>query len=124
MEKNNDLTSRIKNILLKKAEGYFYDEKIEEYQQLPEENKSKSVSEQLSFEFDDLNLKPDTPAKKKSKMKLVKKKVTTLYQPPDLAAIKMLMDLYLKDEEQDLEKLTNEELLHLRDELVEKLKKF
>lgn len=123
----NELKENLKRILLKKAEGYFYDEKVEEYQKIYSEEKgTKSVSEQLSFNLDDINLnKAPTKSKLKGKMELVKKKVTTHHEPPDLSAIKMLLELFETSEnKEELSSCTNEQLMRLKDQLIEELKKF
>ena len=131
---SSELLSKIKDILLKKAEGYFYDEKIEEYQQTEDDDKkdkntSKSVSEQLKLNLDDLNSelisKPTNPKRaKRKKMELIKKKITTHHIPPDLGAIKMLLELFASSNDDNLSSLSQEELLELKDELIKKLKKY
>ncbi len=53
-------------------------------------------------------------------MKLVKKKITTKHIPPDINAARELLDRCFVDDE--LKELTDEELLALESELIEKLK--
>ena len=54
-------------------------------------------------------------------MKLTKKKVTKKNVPPDITAVKVLLDMY-SDNDLDLANMTDEELLLERDKLLEKLK--
>lgn len=70
------------DILKKKAYGYEIEETIEEY------SKNK--------ELDDLEL--------------VKKKVTKKYVPPDLSAVKILIDIKNSNENEEFENLTLDEL--------------
>lgn len=116
----SDIIQKIKEILIKKAEGYSYQEVIEEYQ--TDEKGEKKVAKQMMFpSFEQENNKKPS-GQKKEKLLLTKKKITTLFQPPDLAAIKMLLDMFVTNSKSELEKMSNEELLCLKDELIEKLK--
>lgn len=54
-------------------------------------------------------------------MKLTKKKVIKKNIPPDITAVKVLLELYSTDE-LNLENLSDEELLLERDKLLEKLR--
>ena len=123
-----ELYEKIKEILLKKAEGYFYDEEVYEYQRTPNDeqinknkNEEKAVSCQLNFFDSDIKLKQATK-KRNNSMQLTKKKVTTHHVPPDLSAIKMLYELYgnFKDEN-DLSKLTDKEIAALKKEIINNL---
>ena len=80
----------LKKVLIKKALGYEAVEIIEEY---------------VSGE--------------EGEIKLTKKKVTKKNVPPDLSALKMLMD----SQEQDLNSLTDQELLKEKERLLLELKK-
>lgn len=121
---DNKLLTDIKNILLKKAEGYFYDEEIFEYQNKVEDDK------QLNF-FDTKDNLEKTKQKngKQSKKEntnliLTKKKVTTHHVPPDLLAVKMLVEIFGEkvNLQQDLYALSDEELFALKDEIINKFK--
>ncbi len=117
----SDIIQKIKEILMKKAEGFSYQEVIEEYQ--TDEKSEKKVAKQMVFpSFEEADNKKKHVKEKKEKLQLTKKKITTLFQPPDLAAIKMLLDMFITDSKSDLEKMSNEELMSLKDELIEKLK--
>lgn len=104
------LKEKLKAILLKKAEGYDYDEKTEEFQ-MEEEKPSAQLS---------LDLCDEKPTRQ-SQLKLIKKKVTSRHMPPDLAAIKMLLDLD-QDTASNYSLMSDQELFALRDKLVEELK--
>ncbi len=82
----------LKEILTKLANGFTYTETIEEY--TPEKDSNDS-----------------------SDLVLVKKKVTTHYVPPDMLAIKMLME---NDQEKidNLSSMTDEELVALKNKLI------
>lgn len=102
MEKN-ELIEKVKEILLKRAEGYYYNEVVEEF----------SANNQLSM-LDNISSDPDPPS-----MIMTKRKVTTHHVPPDTTAIKLLLDL--ATESTDLTQLSEEELEKMRDELIKKL---
>lgn len=80
--------SGIKSIIQKKAEGYLVDEIIEEF------------------------------VEDGGELVLKKKKVTTKHIPPDMSAVKFLMEM-----EKGLEDISDEELKAERERLLEKIKK-
>ena len=55
---------------------------------------------------------------------LLKKKVTTHYVPPDLAAVKMLLENFGKEitTQNRIENMKDDELLELRSEIIKELK--
>ena len=129
---NFELTEKIKEILIKKAEGYDYIEETYEYQKIP-------ADKQLSFDdiLDDnqSNVMTETKSRSKGKTKyknfksnelsLLKKKVTTHHIPPDMIAIKILLETFgqkQNDENKELFELSDDELLKLRDNVLESLK--
>ena len=83
--------SHIKKILKKLANGYDYFEEIEEY--------VKSVDD--------------------NEMILSKKKITKRYVPPDMLAIKMLLEI--DGESFRLSDMTDQELLDLKNSLIKKI---
>ena len=88
----------LKNILLKLANGFTYTETTEEYSPQKEQEESLVLS---------------------------KRKVSTHYVPPDMLAIKMLLENDRKKVESLAEKysaMTDEELLSLRNKLLNELK--
>lgn len=113
MNKNfdNELLKKIKNILIKKSEGFYYNEEILEYQNNQIEATDEK-SKQLNF-LEKNNEKENS--QKYSNLALLKKKVTTHYVPPDLLAVKMLIEIFG-------EKLTNNDLTALSDDELENLK--
>lgn len=128
MKKNKDieLYKKIKDVLIKKAEGYFYNEEILEYQ--TEDGKIKKVTT-TSNQSDtptenEEKCEEGTDTKKEDKLTLSKKKITTHYIPPDLLAVKMLFEIYGEKIEStnELEKLEYQELLNIKKQLLEKLK--
>ena len=110
----------IKNILLKKSEGYFYNEEILEYQNDIIETKSNK-NEQLNFFKNKNNEEKNT--EKYSNLTLIKKKVTTHYVPPDMLAIKMLFENY--GEKVDvLENMSDEDVVKLKENLLKELSNY
>lgn len=84
----------LKNILLKLANGFTYTETTEEYSPQKEQEESLVLS---------------------------KRKVSTHYVPPDMLAIKMLLENDRKKVD-SLSAMTDEELLSLRSKLLNELK--
>lgn len=121
--KREQLLSKLKKILLKKAEGFFYTEEINEYQQ-----NSKNDSEQISI-FDESSsklkkTKNNDQNKQTLNLILSKKKVTTHYIPPDMLAIKMLIENFgekIKDDEDNLLSLSDDELYSLQENLIREI---
>lgn len=93
MAKNDNSLEIIKKALLKKAQGFYADEIIEEY--VVDEN---------------------------GKEKLQKKKVTKKYVPADLSASKLLLDYY-NERPENYENMSDEELDKQAEKLYEEYKK-
>ena len=53
---------------------------------------------------------------------LVKKKVTSKYIPPDMFAIKILLEIFGKEAVGDLEGLSDEELIKFKEKIMKELK--
>lgn len=87
---------KLEKALLKKALGYQIKEVIEEF---AKDNDS-------GFDL------------------LVKKKCTTKHFPPDVSAIKILLSYYDEKTFEELENMTDEELLQEKERLLENLQKF
>lgn len=118
-----DLEDSLKQILYKKARGYKYKEEVEEYQVEEEKEKkgATAVSEQLDFSSLDIDFKQ--VKKNSKKMTLIKKKVSSHHVPPDLTAIKMLLDYFVvKDDSKDYSTLSDKELEKLKNSLIDQLK--
>jgi len=86
--KEKDFKSSVEKMLLKKAMGFKVKENVDEYASVGEE------------------------------MKLVKRRITTKYVSPDLAAAKTLLELNGKEEQNDLSYLSDEQLLRERTRLL------
>ena len=86
--KEKDFKSSVEKMLLKKAMGYKVKENVDEYASVGEE------------------------------MKLVKRRITTTYVSPDLAAAKTLLELNGREEQNDLSYLSDEQLLRERTRLL------
>ena len=86
--KEKDFKSSVEKMLLKKAMGYKVKENVDEYASVGEE------------------------------MKLVKRRITTKYVSPDLAAAKTLLELNGREEQNDLSYLSDEQLLRKRTRLL------
>lgn len=125
---NNELAEKIKQILIKKAEGYDYTEETYEYQKMPETSKQISFDDLIQEPYDDDNV----VFKKKNKsnlriqeeqLTLLKKKITTHHVPPDMLAIKILLENFNDNDKKNdnLENLSDEELLKLKDDILENL---
>ncbi|MBQ8468676.1 MAG: hypothetical protein IJ542_02850 [Clostridia bacterium] len=86
----NQTKSHIKKILKKLSEGFEYSEEVEEY------------------------------VKEEGELVLAKKKITKKFVPPDMLAIKMLLDF--NENGGKLSQMTDQELINLKNSLLEKLK--
>ena len=136
MTNKNKIQKQLVDILLKKANGFYYYEEQEEYEKT--QNKSKTLNNStinLSM-FDNFvtdkpkqNTSSDTIKTSNGKeenesqtLTLVKKKITKHYIPPDMLAIKILFEINKeKVNENDLNNLTDDELLKLKDKLLGEL---
>lgn len=130
-------------ILIKKASGFYYDEVVNEF----EKTQNKPNNSEKYIKFDDLykNLnscvtdstinnnsnviiktsdeKPELSKQDLYNLTLSKKKVTTHYIPPDMLAIKILFEIFgEKVSENELEKLSDEELINLKNKLIGEIK--
>lgn len=125
-------------ILLKKAEGYYYTEELEEFEKTQNNsNKSKKNYVNVSFfensdtqhpQTDNTNdiIKSSNEESKKpsdtENLVMVKKKITKHYIPPDMLAIKFLFETIKETvNDDDLKNISNEELLKLKDKLIGEL---
>ncbi len=125
-------------LLTKKARGFYYTEEIYEYEKT--QNKSilnKNYSNNLNFfeicdrvepkiktSHDKIKVSNETQQiddKNAENLTLSKKKVTTHFVPPDMLAIKILFEIYGKEINNNIENLTDKELLDLKNKLTEEL---
>ena len=122
-------------ILLKKAQGFYYTEEQEDYEKTQNKLKySEKYCDNISF-FDNIDTlesktsKPNdtinTSNEKNENMQnlvLVKKKITKHYIPPDMLAVKILFEtIKEKVNEDDIDNLSDDELLKLKDKLLGEL---
>lgn len=142
--KNKKFTkTELINLLVKKANGFYFTEEQLEYEKgsKPAKKNDEIFSEENCFEK---NLKKVVRVSGKSqdthgtievsgeniatengedKLNLVKKKVTTHFVPPDMIAIKILFEIFEKKvDDNDLEKISDDELMKLKTKLLEELK--
>ena len=129
--------SKLVNLLLKRANGFFYNEEIYEYEKPQKINNLKqnyidnnkfyknnvTPNTQLSIFNDTINLENEkTKNISGEEVTLVKKKVSTHYIAPDIQAIKILLEIYKEEVNNDtLENLSDEELLKIQNTLIEEL---
>lgn len=133
---NNFTRNDLIEILIKKASGFYYSEEQFEYETQKNNKINEKHSDNLSFfeNYDrgDTNLKISNDKIKlsneiktspeKDNLFLTKKKVATHYIPPDINAIKILFEIFEKKVgESNLENLTDEELIELKNKLIKEL---
>lgn len=129
-------------ILIKKASGFFYNEELLEYEKTQKladtSKKDNQKCENISF-FDKIdrgntdiykssdiievsNGKPKNFKQTNENLTLVKKKITTHYIPPDMLAIKILFEIFRKEIDiNDIENMSNEELINLKNKLISEI---
>ena len=133
MKNKEKIKKQLIELLLKKAEGFHYQEEQYEYES---EKKSKGQKyENLNF-FDlcdrgqqslkenGVKIKPANETivcEKNEKLILVKKKVTSHYIPPDMLAIKILLEMCGQEKLNKLEEMTDEELMKFKEKILEEL---
>lgn len=94
MEKDLDYNKKLNKALIKRALGYL----------------NKEVTEEFCKEDES------------QKMILTKRKVTKKNIPPDMTAVRVLLEMQQESKEIDFANMSDEELLVERDKLIEKLK--
>ena len=122
-------------ILLKKAKGFYYTEEQEDYEKAQIKSKfSENSNKNISFfdnhvtdnthttHLNDTLNKDNETEKNTENLILVKRKITKHYIPPDMLAVKILFEnIKEKVNDNDLNILSDEELLSLRDKLLGEL---
>lgn len=119
------LLSKIKSILIKKAEGFYFEEETFEYlQKAPNETQQIDMDQYL-LEIETKKGKPKKHEREETGLILSKKKVTTHFVPPDMLAIKILLENFGEkvSSAYDIENMTDEELIKFKDQLLENLEK-
>lgn len=124
MAKNEELLTKIKQILMKKAEGYYYDEQSFEYIQKPIKEDDIQLDIETYIESKSNGRKNTKTKKEESGLILSKKKITSHYVPPDMLAIKILLENFVEkiDDSNSLENLSDDELISYKNQLIESLK--
>lgn len=138
MKEKNFTYDDVLNLIFKKASGYYYTEEQFEYEKM-QKNKYFSEKDSLfskkneNFDMDktqitmfDDNIKQENEKQKTNEkpenLTLVKKKVTTHYISPDMLAIKILLEIFGEKVNKDnIDSMTDEELLKLKKKLVEEI---
>ncbi|MBE5755311.1 MAG: hypothetical protein E7341_01325 [Clostridiales bacterium] len=132
----NKIQKQLIDILLKKANGFYYYEEQEEYEKTQNKSKFRENSIQNISMFDNFvtgqtqNKESNVTLKSSNgkeeneaqTLTLVKKKITKHYIPPDMLAIKILFEINKeKVNENDLNEMSDEELIKLKDKLLGEL---
>ena len=137
MKKKKFSKNDLIEILIKKASGFYYSEEVYEY--VKTQNKSKNNEKQLSFyenneifNFSDRdcsngdssydNMKLNERNESTKNLTLAKKKVTTHFIPPDMLAIKALLEIFEEKIDKGFDKMSDKELLELKNKLLGELK--
>ena len=125
---NIEFTEKIREILIKKAEGYDYTEETYEYQKPTDSAKQLSFDDIFDPSTENNQLKKRKTVKSKqidsdADLVLIKKKVTTHHIPPDMLAVKILLENFNsnKNSYDDLEKLSDDELITLKNNILKSL---
>lgn len=139
MGKKNFSQKDLIDLLIKKANGFYYTEEIFEYEKSQKTSKQNENIEQKckNINFFDVLESNNTNASqgknvndndKKLKQQisqdlaLSKKKTSTHFVPPDMLAIKILFEIFEKKiDGTDIEKLTDKELIELKNKLIMEL---
>ena len=133
--KGQKIYDELIKILLKKAKGFYYSEEQEEYEKPQIKARNSEISyKNLSFfenhdtssikssiSNDTLKIQNENECNTKN-LVLVKKKITKHYIPPDMLAVKILFEtLKEKVNDDDINTLSDEELIKLKDKLLGEL---
>ena len=135
MKKNKFNKDDVIDLLIKKASGFYYTEEVFEYEKTQNSSKlnkntailpnSDMVNTQINFFNDNIKSTNEKHLQEKEDSKnltLTKKKIATHFVSPDMLAIKMLFEIYGKKVGDDnIETLTDEELINLKNKLIGEL---
>ncbi len=137
---NNKITNKkLINLLTKLANGFYYSEEQVEYQKT--QNKVKNIenynnnAKNISFfdydvtgkqlfenDYDKIKSSNETETISNKNLTLSKKKITTHYVQPDISAIKILFEINRKKvDKNDIESMSDDELIKLKNKLIEEL---
>ncbi len=142
MKKQKFKKNNLIEILIKKANGFFYTEEQLEYEKTQKRNKNtekySQKIENISFfdnpdrgmiqnqklydKIDLSNEQKHTYNENNEDLTLVKKKVATHYIPPDMLSIKILFEIFGKEvNENSVENLSDNQLIELKNKLISEL---
>lgn len=140
MAKNKFGFNDVIDLLIKRAKGFYYTEEQFEYEKTQKNSNSGKNSGQIyqNISFFDNPVRGDTQSKKlcdtiklsngetlqnNENLTLVKKKVSTHYISPDMLAIKILFEIFgEKVDKNEIDKMTDNELINLKNQLLKELK--
>ena len=133
--------SDVINLLIKRAKGFYYTEEQLEYEKTQKnkiiDKNNGQFCENISFFDNTVRGKEElinscdtikasnktTTESSNESLTLVKKKVSTHYISPDMLAIKILFEIFKeKVTSNEIENMSDEELLNLKNELLKELK--
>ena len=135
---NKEIYDFLIQILLKKAEGFYYTEEQEDYEKAQNKNtlfknqyENISIFDKIDTQRTNINNSSATiksqnednqTTQANKNLVMVKKKITKHYIPPDMLAIKILFETIKETvNENDLNNISDEELLKLKDKLIGEL---
>ena len=133
--------NNIINLLIKQASGFYYAEEQYEYEKTQNKSLLNKISiinndistnfaesdrgeKQLSMFNDTLKLANENTNSKienDKNLTLVKKKIATHYVSPDMQAIKILLEIFPEKIDDNLESISDEDLLSLKNKLLGEL---
>jgi len=135
MKKNEKIKNKLIDLLLKKAEGFHYIEEQFEYEREKLQKSTQTYQNLSFFEICDrgdgvlknndakMDLENETKKDRASDgLILTKKKVASHYIPPDMLAIKILLEMFGKEAVSDLEEMTDIELLKFKEKILKEIK--
>lgn len=140
MAKNKFGFNDVIDLLIKRAKGFYYTEEQFEYEKTQKNSisvKNNSLNYQnISFfdkpvrgnaqienSCDTIKLSNGEATQNNENLTLVKKKVSTHYISPDMLAIKILFEIFgEKVDKNEIEKMTDDELINLKNQLLKEIK--
>lgn len=135
MKENKDINKKLIDLLLKKASGFHYVEEQLEYEREKNAKSSPKIENLNFFDICDrgdgkfsnagdmMNVENEIKICKADEgLILVKKKVSSHYIPPDMLAIKILLEMFGKKEVDNVKQMTDDELFKFKEKILEEIK--
>lgn len=140
MAKNKFGFNDVIDLLIKRAKGFYYTEEQFEYEKTQKNSisvKNNSPNYQNISFFDNpvrgniqseklcdtIKVSNGEATQNNENLTLVKKKVSTHYISPDMLAIKILFEIFgEKVDKNEIEKMTDDELINLKNQLLKEIK--